>query len=459
MIRRLKRRMILLVLCGLLLASAGLVFAINFINWKSLVSQASQVLDLLAESGGQRFPPLEQRAGADGVLGQDGQGIPDNAFPIGAEFGPSEGRSQQDAPTLPPLPDGQWNEPFFRRDNWYPSDRLLNAVSLANYYTVTLDAEGNVMQWDSDRTDIFTEKDVTALAAEVIARGDTEGRVDTQFYRLTKTDDRQLLIVVDERLEMQNARDVLRLTLLVALAEDALLSLGAIWLIRRMVKPVDEAMEKQKQFVWDASHELKTPLAVISANAEVLAADLSDQKPLEYIQSEVRRTDQLIQNLLTLARMEKDSDKVPIQPFDLSRALMEVSLPFESAIFEAGKTLALDIPDGVQYTGCEEMIKQLAVILLSNAQKYSDAHGMIHLTLEEKGDKRILRVHNTGPAISPDAQEKIFDRFYRADSSHNREIEGNGLGLAIARSIVETHHGRIAVHSAEGEGTTFTVTL
>ena len=458
MIRRLTQRMILLVLCGLLLASAGLVFAINYMNWQSLSAQASEVLDQLTESGGQRltmgngwendgfFP--DQMENGDEFRPVD---------PLMAENGPSEGRGQQDGSTPPPWIEGQ--EDFFPFWGRNQSDRLFNAVSLSNYYTVTLDKDGQVIQWASDRADLYTDTEVAALAAEVVARGETDGRVNTQFYRLTEMEDGYFMIVVDERLEMQNAQEVLRLTLLVALTEDALLSLGAVWLIRRMVKPVDEAMEKQKQFVWDASHELKTPLAVISANTEVLAADPSDRKPLEYIQSEVRRTDQLIQNLLTLARVEKGGADAHFQSFDLSRALMEVALPFESAVYEAGKTIVMEIPNGVRYTGSEDMIKQLAVILLSNAQKYSDAGGSIRLTLEEKGDKRVLRVHNTGPAIPPDAQEKIFDRFYRVDSSHNREIEGNGLGLAIARSIVETHHGRIAVHSAEGEGTTFTVTL
>ena len=105
------------------------------------------------------------------------------------------------------------------------------------------------------------------------------------------------------------------------------------------------------------------------------------------------------------------------------------------------------------------MIKQLCVILLSNAQKYGDEHGVITVRLEARGEKRVLRVHNTGPAIPAEAQSRIFDRFYRVDSSHNSEVAGNGLGLAIARSIVEAHKGKITVSSAEGEGTAFTVTL
>ena len=428
MIRRLRRRMILVVLAGLLLASAGLVAAINWMNWNSLEQQADQVLDMLAENNGQRPMPFD-------------------------------GESQR-APVRPegtqPPERGLWEQKYIRNRG---SKALMNAASMTNFYTAVIDEGGQVLSWYSDRTDLYTDQEIADMALWAVQAGRDRGRNDTRFYCLTEKDGERLLIVVDSRLEIQNAESVLRLTVLVAVIEDALLSLGAVWLIRRMVKPVDEAMEKQKQFVWDASHELKTPLAVISANAEALSAEVGESKPLEYIQSEVQRTDKLIQNLLTLARMEKGTVQAQHAKFDLSRAVMEVALPFESAVFEAGKTMNMDIPDGIEYTGDGEMIKQLAVILLSNAQKYSDEGGTIDLSLEVKGEKRLLKVHNTGPAISEADQQKIFDRFYRVDSSHNRDIEGNGLGLAIAQSIVAIHKGKITVHSAEGEGTTFTVIL
>lgn len=428
MIRRLRRRMILVVLAGLLLASAGLVAAINWMNWNSLEQQAEQVLDMLAENNGQRPMPFD-------------------------------GESQR-APVRPegtqPPERGLWEQKYIRNRG---SKALMNAASMTNFYTAVIDEGGQVLSWHSDRTDLYTDEEIAEMALWAVQAGRDRGRNDTRFYCLTEQDGEKLLIVVDSRLEIQNAESVLRLTVMVAVIEDALLSVGAVWLIRKMVKPVDEAMEKQKQFVWDASHELKTPLAVISANADVLAAEAGESKPLQYIQSEVRRTDSLIQNLLTLARMEKGTVEAAHVQFDLSRAIMEVALPFESTVFEEGKTLDMDIPEGIEYTGDQEMIKQLAVILLSNAAKYSDGGGKIRVSLEAKGEKRILRVHNTGPAIPPEAQQRIFDRFYRVDSSHNREVEGNGLGLAIAQNIVSAHRGKITVHSADGEGTEFTVTL
>ena len=252
---------------------------------------------------------------------------------------------------------------------------------------------------------------------------------------------------------------MLRSTILIAAAACVLLSLLAALLIRRMVQPVEEAFTRQKQFVSDASHELKTPLAVISANAEVLEQEIGENENLGYIRSEIRRTDALVNNLLTLARLDRKEGTAEMKPFDLSHAVLNVVLPFESTVYEAGKTLETDIPEGIECTGNEEMIQQLTVILLSNALKYSNEGGRIEVSLKARGKQRELRVFNTGDPIAPEDQEKIFDRFWRADPAHGRETGGHGLGLAIARNIVETHKGRISVESSEGKGTAFSVIL
>ena len=458
MIRKLKRHMILLVLAGLLLASAGVVAAINWMNWNSLSQQANAVLDMLAENNGQR-PEAQFRFSFDDSMRDSNADMP--LFKPESTLPPDDGRRENPEGTFPPAMWDRQREAG-KNNRMRGMSTLLNAATLSNFYTININADGEIISWKSDRADLYTDEDMSSLAAAILKQGQASGRIDTQFYRLIEKDEAGIhrqLIVVDERLEIQNAQNVLKLTLIVAVAEDALLSAAAIWLIHRLVKPVDEAMEKQKQFVWDASHELKTPLAVISANAEALAGEVGDNKSLEYIQSEVQRTDRLIQSLLMLARMEKGTVQAAHQKFDLSRAMLEVALPFESAIFETGKELTMNIPDGITYEGDVDMIKQLIVILLSNAQKYSGDGGKIDVTLETKGERRVVKVHNTGPAIPREAQERIFDRFYRVDSSHNREIEGNGLGLAIAKSIVNAHKGKITVHSIEGEGTTFTVIL
>ena len=426
MILRLRRRLTLLVTAVLVIVTAGIIFSISWSNYRSIDRRAYAALNVLAENRGRR-PGLPNREGAEAG---------------------DEGGSSRDA--APPLRMDRRGEPMNTRDD---------LASLSNFYIIELDDAGNVSAWSSDRADLYTDEQVAALAGSAMASGKTSGRVGTQYFRVTEGANGQRIIVLDARLERESARRVLRTTALAAGLACALLCAGAFFAIGRMIVPVQQSFERQKQFVWDASHEFKTPLAVISANAEVLAGEIGENEYLGYIQSEVRRTDRLVQNLLTLARMDKGTVQARIERFDLSNALMGVALPFESTVFEAGRTLETDIPEGVFIKGDSEMIQQLAVILLSNALKYSNEGGLIRLTLRQKGHGCQFSVYNTGPGIAPENLEKIFDRFYREDLSHNSATEGNGLGLAIARNIVEAHGGRIRAESEFGKNATFIVTL
>ena len=427
MIRKLRRRMTIMVIAVLIIVSAGIVLAIHLANERNIAAQAEDTLAVLAENGSTadnlKDTPLQRRDGSDddrrsgrknGGRGMRGQ--------------PPEIRSGGEAA----------------------------AAGLSNSYTIILNADGSVASWTSDRADLYSDEQIAGIAESAMADGKNSGRIGTQFYQRTKDG----LVVLDARLDYLSASNVLRSTILIAAASCALLSFLAWLLIRRMVQPVEEAFTRQKQFVSDASHELKTPLAVISANAEVLEQEIGENEYLEYIRSEVHRTDTLVNNLLTLARMDKGGAEAAVMSsFDLSRALLDVTLPFESTVYEAGKTLETDIPERISCTGNEEQIKQLAVILLSNALKYSDDGGRIEISLKARGKQREIRVFNTGKAISQEDLEHIFDRFWRADPAHGRETGGHGLGLAIARTIVESHKGKISVDSHEGSGTAFIVTL
>ncbi len=435
MIRKLRIRMTLMVIAVLVLVSAGIVLAIRLANEQSISAQAMDTLSVLTESGS-----------------------------LSGTKAPSDSpESRRETP--PPKPDMEDDGNRFGRKSGdrrggrgqlaeIRSGREAAAAGLSNSYSITLNSDGSVASWTSDRADLYSDEQIAGIAESVLADGKDCGRIGTQFY--LKTTDR--LVVLDARLDYLSASNVLRSTILIAAASCILLSFLAWLLIRRMVRPVEDALIKQKQFVSDASHELKTPLAVISANAEVLEQEIGDNDYLGYIRSEVRRTDALVNNLLTLARMDRDGVETVMKRFDLSRAVLDVTLPFESTVYEAGKAMDSDIPEGIDCTGSEEMIKQLIVILLSNALKYSDDGGRIEISLKARGKQREIRVFNTGKAIPPENQQHIFDRFWRADPAHGRETGGHGLGLAIARTIVETHRGKITVDSCEG-GTAFTVML
>lgn len=476
MIKTLRRRLTLLVACVLVLVTVGIVLSIRAINLRNIDTSARAALAVLSENRGQR-PGQMQQAPPDLPDGETPPPKPEgDTAPTGGSLPPqapadsggdaaagSDGSLPAQAPadgeTPPPRPEGDQTPPQ-RPGIDMPGGNSL--ASLSNAYTIRLDGAGNVTEWSSDRSDLYTDAQVQAMAGAVLAVGEIEGRIDTQYYRLIddgEGGEERLLIVLDARLEFLSAERMLRAAALVAALAGLLLGAGAWLLIRRMLQPVQASFDRQKQFVWDASHEFKTPLAVISANAELLSRQVGPNEYLGYIQSEVKRTDNLVQGLLTLARMDKGTVTAEMKRFDLSQALLGVALPFESTVFEAGRTLETDVPEGVFIRGDEAMLQQLAVILLSNALKYSGEGGLIRLSLVQKGRGAVITVYNTGAGIAPENLERIFDRFYREDLSHNSAVAGNGLGLAIARTIAEAHKGHIRAESEQGSSATFIVTL
>lgn len=231
------------------------------------------------------------------------------------------------------------------------------------------------------------------------------------------------------------------------------------------LRPVERAWMQQRQFVADASHELKTPLTVILANAEILCfhrADTIDHqiKWVEYIRAEADRMKKLVEDMLFLAK--SDAARVPIQRelVNFSDIVWNSLLPFESVAFEQGVELSNEIQSDIMLFGNEGQLKQLVVILLDNACKYTGENGLVQITLEQFAARVKLVVKNTGSSeISQEDLEHLFERFYRVDKARDRNQGGSGLGLAIAKSIVEGHKGKLTVESGEDLVTTFSVVL
>lgn len=340
-----------------------------------------------------------------------------------------------------------------------PEVTASSLYQVSNYCIIRLTRTGELYEWKSENTQLYTDETVAQLLRQIQDTGKKQGRVDSKMFRIEKAARGDRIAVIDIQPELTYAATLLKITLAVGACFWAILSILAAVLIRRVLRPVDEAFSKQQQFVWDASHELKTPLAVISANAQALAQEVGPSESLDYILGEVDRTNALVQNLLELARMDAGRPKGEVQSFDLSKALLQAALPMESLAFEQGKSMKLEVLEGISYTGNAGLLQELAVILLSNAIAYSDPGSEITLSLRANGTQRVLTVHNTGSWIDLETRKHIFERFYRGDTSHNREDGGTGLGLAIAKSIVELHRGAIRVESDPQTGTAFLVTL
>jgi signal transduction histidine kinase len=232
----------------------------------------------------------------------------------------------------------------------------------------------------------------------------------------------------------------------------------------RSITPVKEAFEKQKQFIADASHELKTPLAIINTNTDVLLANREDTienqaKWLHYIKSETERMSGLTNDLLYLTQIDDSRSSMIHAKFNMSDAVETIILTMEAVIFEKNISLDYSIEPQLMVHGNSEQIKQVILILLDNAVKYSRAKGSVNVSLKKQNNDVVLAVSNTGEGIAAEHLDRIFDRFYRTDASRARKHGGHGLGLAIARSIVEQHKGEIYARSVVGEGATFYVRL
>lgn len=254
---------------------------------------------------------------------------------------------------------------------------------------------------------------------------------------------------------------ILVLVWLAALAAAFLISLKSA---NASIKPVEDSYNRQKQFVADASHELKTPLTTINTNIDVLLSHRSstiaeEEKWLGYIKSEAERMAKLTNDLLYLTRLDHGERDAAEERSSFSDACESVLLTMEAVIFERNIEFVYEIEPDIVVNAPDSQLKQLVMILLDNAVKYTGERGRIDMSLKRTHSNAVLKVRNTGEGISEEDRNQIFERFYRADKSRARESGGYGLGLAIAKAICEGCGGSIIADSEEGKYTEFTVKI
>ncbi|MBR1810152.1 MAG: HAMP domain-containing histidine kinase [Clostridia bacterium] len=333
-------------------------------------------------------------------------------------------------------------------------------VTPDGYYAVIYDFTGEPVGVFSDGEMSVAEDALKTYLQKVIAQDREEGAVGGLFYSVKRTMTGVVVVLVESSATQTTIRNLAVGSLIVLMIAVLLSVLIARLIAKQIVKPVAETFKKQKQFISDAGHELKTPLTVIGANADMLESEIGENKWLGYIRSETSRMNGLVLNLLTLAKLDNAEETGAVMTeFDMSSAVEGMAMTFESVAFEQGVLIDAHIEDGITLRGNDSEIKQLASILIDNAVKHSVPGGTVTVKLHKGIQKKnIFSVTNQGDPIPPAQREKIFERFYRADEARTGSENRFGLGLAIAKSITEKHKGKISVNCAEGE-TTFTVVL
>lgn len=326
-------------------------------------------------------------------------------------------------------------------------------------YTVLLDEENHVKGVINHSNDELSSNEISSIAEGILESKTIEelhiGNLYLEDYSYAYVEGNSITIADNGKVK-DMLWNSLKNSAFIFIALEAVILLVCVLLTGWIIKPVKESFDRQKRFIADASHELKTPLSVIMASSESLEDEPGETKWIKNIKNEAERMNLLIMDLLRLAAGE--SETMSMEEGNLSKTVELSVLTFEGRAFESHIKLRYDIEENIKLNMNENSIKQLLEILLDNAVRHSEPDGTVKVILKKHGNNIKLFVENRGEAIPKGEEEKIFQRFYRIDKARNRSEGRYGLGLAIARNITEHHNGKISAFSEDGI-TTFKVSF
>lgn len=335
----------------------------------------------------------------------------------------------------------------------------------SRYFSVLMDGSGNVSTIDTGKIAGTDTDEAAEYAAKVLECGRTSGFMGQYRFGIKDKDNGKLIIFLYCGRELSNFHAVLLISVGISFVGMLAVFLLLIFFSGRIVKPVSESYEKQKRFITDAGHEIKTPLTIIDADAELLGLDCGENEWLEDIRKQTKRLTALTNDLIYLAKMEEGQKSSTKIEFPLSDVVEETAESFRARAVNENKKLDIDIQPEITYCGDEKAIRQLVSILVDNAVKYSDGIKIISVKLEGQGGTSKLskgfrlQVFNSCEHIEPESVKHLFDRFYRAEQSRNSQTGGYGIGLSVAKAVVDAHKGKITADTADGKSLRITVVM
>ena len=425
MIKRLRNRFIRIATLSVAAVMLLLTVILNAANYISTDADQRQTLTLIAENRG--TIPITQPDMPDGT--QEPPDMPDGITPQPDRSDPGRRGGPFTAET-----------PFATR-----------------FFVLRFQDDGALVQADLTKIASVTEDDTAVYLNAAVKKGTGYGYCGSYRFYVTDTDDGQHLAIF---LDCYQSLRAVRTVLVWSLAADALCTLLVLGLVvllsRRAIDPVVRSAEQQKQFITDASHELKTPITVIATSLKVLEMEVGRQKWIDKARGQTEKLTSLVNSLVTLSRMDEEESPLKKEPFPISDAVWETAESFTELAASAGHPLTVQVTEGLVCCGDEYAVRQLTSILLDNAVKYAAPDSPITLTLEKSRRGVVLRTTNRCEDAAHIDTAKLFDRFYRADPS--RTAGGFGIGLSIARSIAEGHRGSISA-AVDGDTITFPAEL
>ena len=434
MIKKLRRKLVITSMVSLLLVLLVIEGIVGVLSYRKIVADADRILNILEQNDG-KFPEMVYKDKNGNKFAEPGE-IPEEI--------PVEN------------PGGK------RPMGWDFAGRLSAEMPYeSRFFSVVLNADGGLVSVDTGKIASVDTSTAIDYAETVWNKGKHRGFMEECRYLVCELENGSgvRIIFLDRSRELSNFNSLIITGLGVTALGLAAVFVLMVLLSARITKPFVENYEKQKQFITDAGHELKTPLAIIDADAEVLEMDLGENEWLSDIQSQSRRLAGLTNDLILLSRMEESGKETVMVEFPFSDMVEETVNTFQALAMTQNKTLVSEIAPMVSMCGDGKALNRLVTILLDNAVKYSEEGGRIQVRLEKEKKRIHLSVYNTAEFISRDHLEHLFDRFYRTDSSRNSQTGGYGLGLSIAAATVEAYKGKITASTEDEKSLLITVTL
>ena len=318
------------------------------------------------------------------------------------------------------------------------------AEFITRFFSVHYDSSGRVSVISRDHISSINSSTALEYSESVIIKGDERGYLNDYRYRITHTSTGVTVLFLNIANDRAYMSSLMWTSIIIGMIALALVFALIMLFSNRAIRPFIKNMERQKRFITDAGHELKTPITSISTSADILSMDDGDNEWIKNIQNQTSLLSKLVNELVMLSRFDEGNESYEKESFSLSEVAWEVSEPFAAIANAKGYSYSQDIQDGMTIKGNRHTISQLISIFLDNAIKYTNANGTIHFSAYKKHSKFYIDVMNS--CVLPDIEDlnRLFDRFYRPDDSRSKKTGGSGIGLSVAQAIVELHGGKIS---------------
>lgn len=393
MIKKLRVKFIAITMTSVIVLLAAIMAVINIVNYHTVTKNADNVLSYVVE--------MEKNA-------------------------------PQDHNPVISIPDDNGRHDGISKETPYDS----------RYFTVTY-TDDEITSINIRHIVSIDEKTASSYASSALKKNKDKGYISTYRYRIDYEGNRTYVIFLDYSRQLEPTQNFFHYSLIVASAGVVVAFVIVFFISKLVVKPVKESQEKQKRFLTDAGHELKTPLTIISANNELIQMENGESEYTKTIAKEVEKMTVMVRNISTLNKMDESPSPL-MERFSLSDAAFDLTSEFLNAFKKENKELSVAIEEGLYYKGNEKEIRELLSIILDNALKYSKKKA--EFSLNKSGRNIILLLRNDADDVKEGNLDKVFERFYRSEEARGSTIEGSGIGLSLAQEIVQRHKGKISAY-------------